>query len=406
MPSNSPNEGDVFVDVDLRQRVGEAVTLHFAVADTGIGIPPDKQHCIFEAFRQSDTSMTRRFGGTGLGLAISSQLVTLMGGRIWVESKPGRGSTFHFEATLQNADTSRLATDVQPAAAHHWQDPRRRRAMLVSTHPHAIASYGEMLRTFDLEVTVSEPAEDKILRLVRQGRAGRTARRPGGRCGGEQAQRAGRDRFSAFAGKPSAATDCIAHSRRAGRLRRTLSAIESHALPDETGQASRARVDDPRGVGRGRRPFCRTRPGFPDRDGVLHVLIADDSPVNQEVAAGLLELCGHTVTKASSGREALAAWGREQFDLILMDVEMHDMDGLTATAAIRELEVPLERRTPIIALTAHAAKGFEERCQEAGMDGHVSKPLQPDELFRVLENVSAAAPEPAAGRRAETLSKV
>ena len=399
--------GDVFVDVDLRQRVGEAVTLHFAVADTGIGIPPDKQHCIFEAFRQSDTSMTRRFGGTGLGLAISSQLVTLMGGRIWVESKPGRGSTFHFEATLQNADTSRLATDVQPAAAHHWQDPRRRRAMLVSTHPHAIASYGEMLRTFDLEVTVSEPAEDKIRAWFDKAGPGEqpdvlvvdvAASKPSELDAiGSLRLRASRPLPPIVLLIPAGQADCAERCQQLNLTHCLTKPVKRREL-ESTIRAVLGEADDHSAV---------HVPGFPIATGrALHVLIADDSPVNQEVAAGLLELCGHTVTKASSGREALAAWGREQFDLILMDVEMHDMDGLTATAAIRELEVPLERRTPIIALTAHAAKGFEERCQEAGMDGHVSKPLQPDELFRVLENVSAAAPEPAAGRRAETLSKV
>ena len=143
------------------------------------------------------------------------------------------------------------------------------------------------------------------------------------------------------------------------------------------------KVEDQRAIEVGERSWTNT-------GRILRVLIADDSPVNQEVAAGLLELFGHTVTKASSGREALAAWERDTFDVILMDVEMHDMDGLTATAAIREREAALGQRTPIIALTAHAYKGFELRCQQAGMDGHISKPLQPDELYRVLESANQA----------------
>ena len=133
------------------------------------------------------------------------------------------------------------------------------------------------------------------------------------------------------------------------------------------------------------------------------VLIADDSPVNQEVASGLLELFGHCVSKASSGREAIEAWERETFDVILMDVEMHDIDGLTATATIREREAATGRRTPIIALTAHTYKGFEERCREAGMDGHISKPLHPDELFRVL---AAADNAPRTGNRGWTVLKL
>ena len=128
--------GEVFVQVDLRQRLGDGVTLHFAVQDSGIGIPAEKQACIFEAFRQSDSSMTRRFGGTGLGLAISSELVTLMGGRIWVESQPGRGSTFQFDITLHNADLAPEAAASTPSVPI-WKDPLRRRAMLASGNVHS-----------------------------------------------------------------------------------------------------------------------------------------------------------------------------------------------------------------------------------------------------------------------------
>jgi two-component system sensor kinase len=117
----------------------------------------------------------------------------------------------------------------------------------------------------------------------------------------------------------------------------------------------------------------------------LHVLVADDSPVNLEVAVGLLELRGHEVKTASSGREAIELWQRDKFDVILMDVEMHDLDGLAATAAIRQQESTLGRQTPIVAMTAHASEDFQQRCRAAGMDGYISKPFQPDQLFRTLE---------------------
>jgi two-component system sensor histidine kinase/response regulator len=119
----------------------------------------------------------------------------------------------------------------------------------------------------------------------------------------------------------------------------------------------------------------------------LSILVADDSPVNQEVAVGLLEMHGYRVQTANSGREALDRWRAGQFDLILMDVEMHDMDGLATTAAIRQQEASRGTRTPIVAMTAHALEGFQQRCLAAGMDGYISKPFQPDELFRVIETL-------------------
>jgi CheY-like chemotaxis protein len=126
----------------------------------------------------------------------------------------------------------------------------------------------------------------------------------------------------------------------------------------------------------------------------LRVLVADDSPVNQEVAAGLLELQGYQVKTANSGRQAIEQWRQHQFDVILMDVEMHDLDGLAATAAIRQEESTSGRRTPIIAMTAHAVEGFKERCLAAGMDGYISKPFQPEELFRILEAQCSAQSPP------------
>ncbi len=129
----------------------------------------------------------------------------------------------------------------------------------------------------------------------------------------------------------------------------------------------------------------------------LQILVADDSLVNQEVAAGLLTLQGHQVSTADSGRQAIEAWRKQHFDVILMDVEMHDLDGLEATAAIRAEEAGTNRRTPIIAMTAHAGEGFKERCLAGGMDGYVSKPFQPEELFQTLEKLCATRPaEPAA----------
>jgi two-component system sensor kinase len=268
--------GKVAVHVSTESVANQQALLHFSVQDTGIGIAPDKQKCIFEAFRQSDSSTTRRFGGTGLGLAISSQLVALMGGRIWVESELGHGSTFNFRICYD------LPLESEPSAASP-------------------------------EATLESP-----MLLVN----------------GDDAMR----------------------------------------LPDSTVSESVA---------------SEARP--------LRVLVVDDAAVNQEVAAGLLELHGHTVAVANNGREAVEAFRREAFDVVLMDVEMPEMDGLTATIRIRELESESGTRIPIIAMTAHALKGFREQCVDAGMDGYISKPIQPAELFDAVESL----PESRLGSRCD-----
>ncbi|HEY4312328.1 MAG TPA: response regulator [Pirellulales bacterium] len=381
--------GDVLVRVELRHRQDHTVTLHFAVQDTGIGIPAEKQQCIFEAFRQSDSSMTRRFGGTGLGLAISSQLVTLMGGRIWVESTADHGSTFHFDVELQAApETATSESPIQTSTT--WQVAPGMRVLLASANERARCAYGDMLAATGLEVTTIDPSEADQLSWDGADVDSRPDMFVVDVSSADPTEfdwlRSVRERTTlplppimllVPAGQADCSDQCqeldIKHClTKPVKRREIVASIQSIVGASDAGDADR-------------------KVGSIDACGPeLRVLIADDSPVNQEVAAGLLELFGHSVTKASSGREALEAWEQGTFDVILMDVEMHDMDGLTATAAIREREVATGRRTPIIALTAHAYKGFEDRCQQAGMDGHISKPLQPDELFRILAAISAA----------------
>jgi signal transduction histidine kinase/CheY-like chemotaxis protein/HPt (histidine-containing phosphotransfer) domain-containing protein len=218
--------------------------LHFQVRDTGIGIPASKQQTIFEAFTQADSSTTRKYGGTGLGLTISAHLVAMMGGRIWVESEVGRGSTFHFTARFR-----------------------------LSSRP-----------------------EDAV---------------------------------------------------------RTADQLDALALPE-----------------------CNQRP--------LRVLLAEDNRVNQKLVVRLLEKEGHTVTVAGNGREALVLLERQTFDLVLMDVQMPEMDGFEAAAAIRRSERETGRHLPILAMTAYAMKGDRERCLQSGMDGYVPKPVQPRELFEAI----------------------
>lgn len=240
---NFTERGAVAVRVDLVSRTADEVDLRFAVSDTGIGIPENKQAGIFNAFEQADQSTTRKYGGTGLGLAIVSKLVAMMQGRIWVESKVGVGSTFHFTARFK----TRLAK----------------------------------------------------------------------------------------------------------------SPVEPQPVPDTAS------------------PEQRTSP--------LLVLLAEDNPVNQRVAVGLLTKLGHHVVVAENGREALAAFSTQRFDIVLMDVQMPEMDGLQATEAIRDIERGSARRTPIIALTARALVGDRERCLAAGMDAHVTKPFDARQLDEAIQ---------------------
>jgi signal transduction histidine kinase/HPt (histidine-containing phosphotransfer) domain-containing protein/ActR/RegA family two-component response regulator len=246
-----------------RTRSGEqAVCLHFSVRDTGIGIPLEKQNTIFRAFEQADGSTTRKYGGTGLGLAITQRLVELMGGRLWVESRPGEGSNFHFTAVF-----------ALPA-----NEPRRSRLTL---------------------------REDAVLRPA--------------------------------------------------------------------------------------------HPVHPSALRPLDVLLVEDGIVNQKLATRLLEKQGHKVTLSSNGREALALLEQRGFDVVLMDLQMPEMGGLETTAVIREREKGTGRHLPIIALTAHALRGDEERCLRAGMDGYVSKPIQPARLWEALAAVAEIPPTFAVG---------
>ena len=253
--------GDVAVETGIERGAGEGMLLHFQVADTGIGIPPDKQKAVFQAFEQADASTTRKYGGTGLGLAISKRLVELMGGRIWLESPradlpadaPGPGSVFHFTMAVAEGQA---------------------------------------------------PSRSALAPLV------------------------------------------LVEMRRAPRMK-------------------------------------------------LRVLLAEDNLINQKLAVRILEKQGHGVTVANDGVEAVAAAQNGEFDVILMDVQMPNMGGLEAAAAIRTLERGTGRHVPIVALTAHAMKGDQERCLEAGMDGYVSKPIQANHLLEVMAQVTSPAGETA-----------
>jgi two-component system sensor histidine kinase/response regulator len=363
--------------VDVARHDG-SVTVHFSVSDTGIGIPEEWRTRIFDSFVQVDGTNTRRFGGTGLGLAISSRIVALMGGRIWVESEVGRGSTFHVVVTFRAPAAAR-----EPAMAPPLEALRDVAVLVVDDNATNRRVLESMLRQWRMKpITASSGRE--ALEVLRQ----RTA----DGCPVEQvlldAQMPEMDGFSL--------ARLIENDSRLGGPRiMMLSSLDVSSIEPEflkTGRylvkpISQAKLLKAILGAVGCRPPAAevTLPAAgPAAQRALHVLLAEDNPVNQKLAVLLLEKQGHSVVATSTGAAALEAYSQEAFDLILMDVQMPEMNGHEATRAIRLREKGTGRRVPIVALTAHAVKGDRELCLAADMDDYLSKPIRFKELREVL----------------------
>ena len=377
--------GEIFVELRLQTQPDGRALLHFAVQDTGIGVPPEKHDCIFDAFRQSDSSTTRRFGGTGLGLAISAQLVGLMGGRIWLESQPGNGSTFHFTVPWEAPDAP------QPPPP----PPKTLQHVPVLVLGHTATSrrvYGELLESWGMAPVVADSARRAMASLRAASSAGAPFRLlvmdgvgPGAdgwtllRAIERDAQL--RDCAVVLLLTPAQPED----SKRC----RQLGLAHCLTRPPKLAalQAALAAALAPRAG------LPETPATPPDTPRPLRILLAEDSPVNQEVAVGLLTLRGHLVEVVGNGRAALEVLAQGAFDAVLMDVEMPEMDGLEATRLLRQRERATGRHTPVIAMTAHALKNIRQQCLEAGMDDHISKPVQPEELFRAVESAGEKGSE-------------
>ncbi len=375
--------GEVVIDIEPGWSSPEPVangpvTVRFAVRDSGIGIVPEKLETIFEPFTQADGSTTRRYGGTGLGLTISSRLVALMGGRIVVQSTPGEGSRFSFELALAvdpgSGSRPRFASQralwVAPAgeeAAWHARVLGHWGVATVQVRDCAQAREASANGRFDLAFIDERALDGDAVRLVEQIRdtwpnclvVMLTGARP------EHSEEHDDSLIAAAGGSA---------------LRRLVKPASLAELHELLGAAARREALPG--------PATTTHPD--PLAGGLHILLAEDNVINQIVATNLLEQSGHVITVVGNGREALEALEREDFDLVLMDLQMPEMGGFEATAALRERERRLGRPPiPVIAVTAHAMRGDRERCLAAGMNGYISKPFQPPALVAEIERVLA-----------------
>jgi PAS domain S-box-containing protein len=381
------DSGEIAVKVQAEAAEGPDCVCQFTVTDTGIGIPEDKRESIFKPFSQADTSTTRRYGGTGLGLTISTRIVQMMGGKIWMESEVGRGSQFHFtvrlgaagakEIKLGVAAPPELLRDVKVLVVDDNHTNRRiLEGMLLRWHmkPTSVDCAAAALAQLSAALQAGEPypliltdmhmPEMDGFALIEQIR-----RRP--------ELSAATIMMLTSAGHRGDAARC----QDLGVSAYLLKPIRQSELREAVARVLGARQQD------GAIPLV-TRFSLQDAreaHAYLRVLLVEDNLVNQRLAMRLLEKRGHRVAVAGTGVEALQALEKEHFDLVLMDVQMPQMDGLEATAAIREKEKGTGLRQAVVALTAHAIKGDREKCLAVGMDGYLTKPIRTQELDQLLE---------------------
>jgi len=380
--------GEVVVRALEESRQAEQITVHFTVMDTGIGIPLEKQQSIFQPFTQADGSTTRKYGGTGLGLTICRQIVETMGGRIWIESSPGKGSTFHFTVLLGLS-----STPATKSGSADFKSLEGTSVLVVDDNLTNRTILGKMLTRWGAKPVLTEGAAPAMAALESAGRADapfklvlldvcmpeidgfelchRIRHTPGipditimmlsSVARRRDAIRSRELGIAAYLTKPIDWRE----------LRNAIASILTRRIepiPSKTSETS------------GPLPVSARR---------FRILVVEDNEVNQELSLSLLKKYGHSVALAKNGLEALSALGNETFDLILMDLQMPFMGGIEATTAIRQGEQSTRNHIPIIAMTAHAMKGDRENCLAAGMDGYISKPIRVKELFETIEAVAA-----------------
>ena len=375
------HKGEIEVNIEVDSQDECTIRLHCSVRDTGIGIPEEKLQSVFLPFTQADTSTTRRFGGTGLGLTISANLVALMGGRMWVESTVGAGSTFHFTVALGKT-TANDEMPETPSVADH-------RVLLLSKHATTRRIIEHILEGWHVQV-MGVDAPEAATRQLAEARDGAvpfdTLIVDATMAGilpfieglrehdlkGElhivaltSTQQDGTEHRLQRAGVRAVLTKPVLQSELLNALLGSGSLMSAMTNPSAAAPLST--------LGRSARP--------------LRILLSEDHPVNQVFAMDILQRWGHEVVLAQNGREAVEQYVGSTFDVVLMDIQMPIMDGFEATAAIRLCEKDRNTHVPIVAMTAHAMEGDREQCLSSGMDAYVSKPIRPAELFALLEGL-------------------
>jgi PAS domain S-box-containing protein len=383
-------QGEVVVNVDLHSYNHEYATLQFSVRDTGIGISAAKQKLIFEPFSQGDSSTTRTHGGTGLGLSICGRLTEVMGGRVWLESEVGRGSTFYF--------TVRFGLPQQPTTWAPREEPATLKGLpvlVVDDNATNRRILKEVLQSWKMLPALAASGTEALALLERSLHNGRPfplvlldCHMPG--MDGFMLA----DQIKLQPALKGAVIMMLTSGGRSGDVGRCQAlGISSYLLkplkPSELQEAILAAIvpaDGPARV-RVKQPLAN---GQSSAAG-LRVLVAEDHAVNQRLMQRLLEKRGHEVRIVENGADAIEAIHQESFDIVLMDVQMPHMDGFEATRMIRHHEITTGGHLPIVALTAHAMKGDQERCLEAGMDAYISKPIDPQTLFGTIERLTKHA---------------
>lgn len=396
------DKGEVVFAVNAKRKWPREARLRFSIRDTGVGIPEEDQRRILEPFTQVDASWTRRYGGTGLGLAICNELIQLMGGRMSVESEVDVGSCFSFQLSFARPTESKKGSaDFTPP-----EQLRNMRVLVVDDNETNCRIVAETLSNWSMQPDTTSDGQQALGRLER-------ARADGvpyplvivdalmpemdGYTLSEEIARASPD-------PPPVILMLSSSDRREFRQREEHAGISVYLqkpvsqsdLMDAVMRATNVQVtaDDDDGDSPRPRPSAS-----------LSILLAEDTPANQKVVTTILKKRGHAVTVAQNGREAVELFGKQSFDVVLMDVQMPIMDGIQATAAIREQEKVSTKSTPIIAMTAHAMPGDRERCLQAGMDAYISKPIDVSELIELVESVSDASPPASHASEAATTNE-
>lgn len=371
------SQGEIVLRVKVWEHQDDSIVLHFSVSDTGIGIPQDRQDSVFQSFVQADSSTTRLYGGTGLGLTITARLVEMMGGRIWLESEPGQGSTFHFTARLS------LHQEVDPHKPALVSDLNGLRVLVVDDNATNRRLLQEILSQWGLQVQVASDAR-QALELCREAPFQLV-------LSDVHMPEVDGFQFVESLKSQTAKSSPVVMMLTSGQLKgdaercRRLGVKAHLTKPVSQSDLYNAILQ---ALGLDQRPESPSAVAGPGPRGQsLRLLLAEDNEINRRLACTVLSRAGHEVAVAHNGLEAVEMSAQSDFDAILMDVQMPHMDGIEATISIRQREQGSDLRLPIIGLTAHALKGDRDRCLAAGMDDYLTKPLEVSALQAALRMV-------------------